>query len=70
MAQHYVYILESQHDGILYIGYTTNPKERLKRHNQGRSKFTKSHRPWTLTHLETFPDKSTAPGSPTGSTSR
>jgi putative endonuclease len=38
----------------LYVGYTTDLKERLKRHNAGFNQSTKSHRPWFLIHYEAY----------------
>ncbi|MBW1944027.1 MAG: GIY-YIG nuclease family protein, partial [Deltaproteobacteria bacterium] len=32
--------------------------ERIQRHNKGRSKYTKSKRPWELVYYEEFPDRS------------
>jgi putative endonuclease len=55
----YVYILQSI-DTSLYIGHTKNIEERLLRHNQGRSPYTKSKRPWTLVYTEEFTNKATA----------
>jgi putative endonuclease len=45
---YFVYIIRSQKDESLYVGQTNNLEERLRRHNQGRSKYTKSKRPWEL----------------------
>jgi len=57
---HFVYILESEKDGSYYVGQTQNLLERLERHNQGRSKATKSKRPWRLVYSEEYPDRSAA----------
>ena len=56
----YVYIIQSLKDGSYYIGSTQNLEERLARHNQGRSKYTKSKRPWELVYYEEHPDRSNA----------
>ena len=56
----YVYIIQSQKDGTYYVGSTQNIEERLERHNEGRSKYTKAKRPWDLLYLEKHPDRSTA----------
>jgi putative endonuclease len=56
----HVYILESDTDKSLYIGQTSNIEERLLRHNQGRSKYTKAKRPWTLLYSETFDTRASA----------
>jgi putative endonuclease len=57
---HFVYILKSQKDGSYYTGSTQDVADRLKRHNQGRSNYTKSKRHWDLIYVEEYPDKSSA----------
>ena len=49
-----VYILQSDRDGSYYVGQTSNLEERVRRHNQGRSLYTKSKTPWTLVYSEAF----------------
>ena len=44
----YTYILESESSGMLYIGQTSDLKERLTRHNTGNSRFTKGKGPWNM----------------------
>jgi putative endonuclease len=57
---HYVYMLSCA-NGDLYTGYTIDPKKRVRLHNLGvASKFTRSHRPVALVHLEKFSTKSSA----------
>ena len=56
----YVYIIQSQRDGTYYVGFTQNIEERLERHNEGRSKYTKPKRPWELVYHEKYPDRSSA----------
>ena len=43
-----------------YIGFTSNIKERLKSHNQGKSSYTKKYVPWKLTFYAGFPEKAIA----------
>ncbi|PWU23562.1 hypothetical protein C5B42_02500 [Candidatus Cerribacteria bacterium 'Amazon FNV 2010 28 9'] len=57
---YYVYILQSSKSGILYYGYTTDLKRRLKEHNDGKSKFTSGHRPWKLVQYSAFVDEQKA----------
>ena len=57
---YYVYILKSSKSGVLYYGYTTDLKKRLKEHNSGCSKFTKGHIPWNLVWYSAFRDKKKA----------
>jgi len=54
---YYVYILQSQKDKSLYIGYTTDLIQRIKRHNSGESPATKPFRPYELVFYEAFPNK-------------
>jgi len=49
-----VYILRSTKDGSLYVGYTTNIKQRLSTHNKGSVTSTKGKRPWKLVFVETY----------------
>jgi putative endonuclease len=56
----YVYIIQSEYDGTYYIGSTQNLPDRLERHHQGRSKYTKAKRPWKLAYSEEHPDRSSA----------
>ena len=51
---HWIYILKSAKDGHIYIGSTSDLKERLKNHNQGRVRSTKSRRPFELVYNEQF----------------
>ncbi len=57
---YFVYILKSQKDGTYYIGSTGNLEERLHRHNQGRSQYTKPKRPWRLVYSEEYSDRPSA----------
>jgi len=56
----YLYILYSPSRDKYYIGASTQPGERLKRHNAGYSKSTGSGRPWTLVYLRQYSDLSEA----------
>jgi putative endonuclease len=54
---HYVYILRSLKDGLFYIGYSENLKQRVKDHNLGKNVSTKNRRPLELIFYEAFPSK-------------
>ena len=46
---YYVYLLRSINNSQkTYIGYTTNLKERVKKHNEGGFVATATHRPWKV----------------------
>ena len=51
---YYVYILHSQKNKSLYIGYTSDLKKRFKEHNNGESVATKPFRPYKLIFYEAF----------------
>lgn len=51
---YWTYILISKYDGRTYVGYTSNIKDRLARHNNGYVKSTKHRRPLEVLHLEWF----------------
>jgi putative endonuclease len=48
----YVYVLESQKDDKLYIGYTSNLRRRIKEHNSGLNFSTKFRLPFKLIYSE------------------
>jgi putative endonuclease len=49
-----VYILFSLKDRLLYIGYTTNLRQRLEAHNKGYSETTAPRRPLKLIFCEYY----------------
>jgi len=56
----HVYILQCN-DGSFYAGASTNVKNRLKRHNNGKaSRYTRARRPVGLLYTEKFDTKSEA----------
>jgi len=57
---YFVYIIKSLKDDTYYIGSTQDLSERMERHNQGRSTYTKSKRPWELVFCEEHLDRSRA----------
>ena len=60
MDDFYVYIIYSAKLDIYYVGSTGNLEDRLKRHNSGRSTFTKPGVPWELVYQKKFSTKSDA----------
>ena len=59
-ARYYVYILFSFKDKGLYIGFTTELKNRLIHHASGKVTATKLRRPLKLIHYEYFINKEDA----------
>jgi len=57
---HYVYILKSSKSNTLYYGYSSDLKTRLKEHNDGKSEYTKPHRPWKLVWYCAFQNRKLA----------
>lgn len=45
---YYTYVLESLKSKELYIGQSSNLKQRLKAHNAGKSKHTSKNKPYIL----------------------
>jgi len=56
----YVYILQSEKDNKLYIGFTVDLKERLKNHNYGENTSTRFRRPFKLIFYEAYLNKEDA----------
>ena len=50
----YIYVLQSDKDKNLYIGFTTNLKKRLEFHNLGLNKSTACKRPLKLIYYESY----------------
>lgn len=55
-----VYILKSQKDGLLYIGFTTDLHRRLTEHARGKSAATAPRRPFDLIYCEYHASKADA----------
>jgi putative endonuclease len=51
---HFVYLLQSEVDKSLYIGYTADVKRRLEEHNSGKNFSTESKKPWKLIFFEAY----------------
>jgi len=60
--EYYVYMVECA-DSTLYTGITNDLRRRVEQHNglkPGGAKYTRSHRPVFLVHIEKYPNKSEA----------
>lgn len=56
----YCYILYSEKTDSFYVGSTTNLEDRLKRHNSGRSTYTKKGMPWRVVYTKEYPTRAEA----------
>jgi len=58
---HYIYLIKStSHPSQRYIGITSDLKNRLKAHNEGRSPHTSKYKPWVLITYLAFSEESKA----------
>lgn len=55
-----MYILQSIKSGKYYIGSTDNLDKRLKRHNNGYSRYTKGKGPFKVVYKEEFASRAEA----------
>jgi len=53
----YTYVLKSDKDNKLYIGFTADIERRLKGHNSGNVVSTKNRRPFKLIYYEACANK-------------
>jgi len=54
MTFYYVYILHNPIKNFIYIGYSTNLRNRFSQHSNGESKSTKEYLPLELIHYEAY----------------
>ena len=57
---HSVYILRSKKDKTLYVGYSSNIKERLIEHQKGRVLSTRNKRPIEMIYCESYQNRKDA----------
>jgi len=57
---YYTYVLKSQKDGLLYIGWTDNLKNRIEQHLKGKVDATKYRLPLKLVYYEACLNKAKA----------
>ncbi|CAM3128920.1 GIY-YIG nuclease family protein [Rariglobus hedericola] len=58
----YVYVLQSESDGGLYIGYSANLRRRLAEHKSGMAFSTSYRGPWALIYYEAYTCETDAKG--------
>ncbi len=57
---YYVYVLKSLKQNRIYVGYSTDLRQRIKTHLLGKVKSTRAHRPWRLVYYEAYLEKKDA----------
>ena len=58
----YVYILQSDKDKSLYIGYSPDLRKRLVKHNKNQVTSTKDKSPWKIIYYEAYIERKDATG--------
>ena len=58
----YVYVLQSESDDGLYIGFSADLRWRLKEHQDGKSFATSYRGPWRLIYYEAYLEEEDALG--------
>lgn len=56
----YTYVLQSQKNDKIYIGYTEDLRKRFKEHNEGKSTYTKGRGPYKIIYYEACLNKDNA----------
>lgn len=56
----YVYLLKSEYNGTLYVGFTPDLRARFIKHNKGLVQSTKRYMPWKLVYYEAYMSKQDA----------
>ena len=57
---YYIYVIQSEKDGLLYTGYTGDLRNRLIEHNSGKVASTKLRGPFKLIYYEACLDQQDA----------
>ena len=58
----YIYVLQSESDDGLYIGFSTDLRRRIKEHQEGKSFATSYRKPWRLIYYEVYLEEEDALG--------
>lgn len=59
---HYTYVLQSDSDHGLYIGYSADLRRRLAEHQEGAARATAHRGPWRLVYYEAYMEEADARG--------
>lgn len=59
-AFYYVYVLQSRLNGQNYTGFTADLKKRFTEHQDGKSRYTRTRRPYDLIYYEACLNKDDA----------
>lgn len=62
MNMYYVYVLQSESDTGLYIGFSQDLRQRLARHQAGDAQATAHRGPWRLIYYEAYRMRQDAEG--------
>ena len=62
MSMYYVYVLQSESDAGLYIGFSTDLKRRIAQHQTGESQATAHRGHWHLIYYEAYRMRQDAEG--------
>ncbi|MGB3228197.1 MAG: GIY-YIG nuclease family protein [Saprospiraceae bacterium] len=54
VERYFVYVIKSETHNRFYVGMSEDVVRRLKEHNNGKTKSTKSYKPWLLFFIEAF----------------
>ena len=57
---YFVYVLESETSGRLYIGSTDHLIRRFHEHQRGKTRSTRHHGPWAMPYYEMRPTRAEA----------
>jgi putative endonuclease len=55
--KYYTYVLKSERDHHLYVGFISDLRKRVDEHNRGKVRSTKSRRPLSLVYYEEHENK-------------
>ncbi|MCL4200749.1 GIY-YIG nuclease family protein [Patescibacteria group bacterium] len=57
---YYTYVLRSKVDNLLYIGFCSDLRRRIKEHNSGKEASTRLRKPFELVYYEACVNKAKA----------